>query len=71
MKLTEQIDNLCKKHNLSEEVKKDILELCKDSYTKGSYDCHDWYGKAKTKSLGDKIFCRGDNPVDFLENLVK
>ena len=51
MKLTEQIDNLCKKHNLCEEVKKDILELCKASYFEGSNDCHEAYYKSNKEVI--------------------
>jgi len=40
MTLHERIETLCKKHNLSNEVKKEIIKLSKDSYIQGSNDQH-------------------------------
>lgn len=36
--IIETINKLCDKHNLSHEVKEDIIKLSKKSYTQGSHD---------------------------------
>lgn len=36
--IIETINKLCDKHNLSHEVKEDIIKLSKKSYTQGSND---------------------------------
>jgi len=40
-KLNNQIELLCNKHSLGNEVKNDIMDLCKKNYIKGSNDCHE------------------------------
>jgi len=39
--ITEKVELFCHKHSLSETVKDGILNLCKNSYIKGSNDCHE------------------------------
>ena len=45
---TEKIDLLSKKHSISDELKKEILEICKEAYITGSNDCYNiWVKKDK------------------------
>ena len=39
--IIEKINKLCDKHNLSHEVKEDIIKLSKKAYIKGSNDAND------------------------------
>jgi hypothetical protein len=37
--MKEEIDKLCLKYNLSEKIKKEILNICSKSYVLGSNHC--------------------------------
>jgi hypothetical protein len=39
MTTVEKVEKLCKEFKLSDMIKDLIIELCKDSYIKGSNDC--------------------------------
>lgn len=40
MKIYEKIDRLCNMYNINDDLKEEITRLCKESYIKGSNDCH-------------------------------
>jgi hypothetical protein len=39
-KIYEKVELFCSKNSLSEDIKQQIIELCKESYIKGSHDCY-------------------------------
>jgi len=45
MRIIEKIEKLCKKYNLDDNIKTEITKLSKESYSKGSNDCHEAYNK--------------------------
>lgn len=51
MSIAEMIEVLCKKHNLSDAVARDIVTLTKHCYVQGSNDAH----KAMQASNGYKV----------------
>jgi hypothetical protein len=47
LKLHEKVEILCNSNSLNESIKEDIMKLCKESYIKGSNDCHDIWVRGK------------------------
>ena len=47
--LNDKIEFICEKYSLNLEVKKEILELCKEAYITGSNDCFNIWVKKEDK----------------------
>lgn len=47
LKISEIIEAFCQENKLSNNIKNGIIKLCKDSYIKGSNDCHNIWVQTK------------------------